>query len=446
MKILKLILIIPLVFVLLWSTLLIAGPGFLKGRLIAQFDENIEIGKIEVRPNLEIIINRLLISSTNNSPVEIRGFFMKPSIDSGSLEIEVKVGVVNISDIGNVRDLTLTTQDFMSDEAFDISATAESAQFFRTNFNQISSNFSFDPNTNTPSDMMVEVASADMEYFIKNITDLRIKLHDLPPLRELGRTAITGDVISGEGTFAAGNLDFSASDTRFEFRDDKLKLDYTFEKLRSEQVDVEVNSAKGSITLVARVEPTLITWTQEMKDLQLHTANFPILETLFINDNGVFDFKANGILDNTLLQFNQLPLIELNNVTVEAEMRVERDALSTITLTSATVPKLTLNAQTSVANLLGADGHLCVSIDCVSIPVKIEYTLEVSEERLTGNSLCMSTSCSSEVDKHEISTANTNALFEALQNTGEFKPLPLGIGYMALLGGEPIGAGHRLKF
>lgn len=446
MKILKLILIIPLAFVLLWSSLLIAGPSFLKGRLIAQFDGNIEIGKIEVRPNLEIIINRLLISSTNNSPIEIRGFLMKPSIASGSLKIEGKAGVVKISDIGIVRDLTLTTQDFLSDEAFDIFATAEAAQFLLTNFSQISSSFSFDPNTTSASDIMVEVASANVENFVNNITDLQINLDDIPPLWEMGKTAITGDVISGEGTFEAGNLHFSASDASFEFRDDKLKLDYTVEKLRSQQIGVRATSANGSIILTAAAELTVKTWSQRVQALRIGTANLPILDTLLMNDNGVFDFEANGILDNTLLQFNQLPLIELNNATVEVEMRVERDALSKITLTSATAPELILNVQTSTENLLGADGYLCVTTDCLKAPVNIEYTLDVSEERMTGSSLCVSVSCNSEDDTHVIRTSNTNAIFEALQNTGAFMPLPLGMGYMALLGGEQIGAGHRLKF
>jgi hypothetical protein len=334
----------------------------------------------------------------------------------------------------------------MSDEAFDIFATAESAQFFRTNLTQISSNFSFDPIATDASDIKINVSRADVENVVKNITDLQINLDDIRSLSELGQTGITGDVISHQGTFATRGLGFSASYGRFEFRDDTLNLDYTVENLRSQQVDAEATSAKGSIILTASAKPPVNTWSQRIEGLQLGFANFPILDTMLINDSGVFDFEANGILDNTLLQFNKLPLIELNNVTVEAEMRVERDALSTITLTSATAPELIFNVQTSAENLLGADGHLCDSTDCLKAPVNIEYTLDVSKERMTGSSLCVSVSCNSEDDIHVIRTSNTNAIFEALQNTGAFKPLPLGMGYMALLGGEQIGAGHRLKF
>ena len=91
------------------------------------------------------------------------------------------------------------------------------------------------------------------------------------------------------------------------------------------------------------------------------------------------------------------------------------------------------------------------SCDCPHKPCRpsellLEYKLNLDEEIISGQSLCLHRPCMLSVMGYVIETSHTGKVFQKLSTEKIFNPIILATLYSVLISGEVKGLGHKIKF
>ena len=136
---------------------------------------------------------------------------------------------------------------------------------------------------------------------------------------------------------------------------------------------------------------------------------------------------------------------------IDIELNLD-EAASTISAT--TNLNLTNTKEPNVTGLGQLDAKLrneidlwdCVSAQCALSDFRFDYQIDLDQQSVNGESVCMTGNCDFGDIKNTITTSDTTRVFEALGRSKMLNPFILAYIYAAISAGEPIGQGHEIEF
>ena len=88
----------------------------------------------------------------------------------------------------------------------------------------------------------------------------------------------------------------------------------------------------------------------------------------------------------------------------------------------------------------------CVAAQCALSDVRFDYQINLDQQSVRGESVCITGKCAFGDIKNTITTSDTTRVFEALGRSKMLNPFILAYIYAAVSAGEPIGRGHEIQF
>ena len=82
---------------------------------------------------------------------------------------------------------------------------------------------------------------------------------------------------------------------------------------------------------------------------------------------------------------------------------------------------------------------------CQLTELTLDYGIKVNDERIGITSSCASDTCKIGDLRYLITTSNTDKIFKVLSDVNFLNPIILAYFYAAVVAGESVGDGHRIK-
>ena len=121
-------------------------------------------------------------------------------------------------------------------------------------------------------------------------------------------------------------------------------------------------------------------------------------------------------------------------------------ATTTLNFTNTKEPNVLGLGQLNAKLRNGADLWDCASVQCALSDFRFDYQIDLDQQSIRGESICMTGNCAFGDIKNTITTSDTTRVFEALGRSKMLNPFILAYIYAAISAGEPIGRGHEVQF
>ena len=169
-----------------------------------------------------------------------------------------------------------------------------------------------------------------------------------------------------------------------------------------------------------------------------------------LSNEGVVYFDANGFVNEAVLENENFWIAEIpeTNFEISSELGAitpKKYLTSRLTLDFGGNPVSSASIGSDI-DFRGYDVAQCLRSICSEITHKINYELEVSNEKIKGYSECSSLSCSESSSRHRLETLNTEKFMSNLVQTSMVNPVLTALLFAELLSGKKTHHGHMIEY
>lgn len=444
-----------------WSVLVFGGPTFIKWAIISYSDGRVTPSNITVTPKLDVRISRLDFEFSDEYVLQPFGGFSRSvnvdwSLFDGQAFLEVQLGPTFLDNIVRAERIKFHTPSYENIDFDRLLFDIEVENFSLKNFGKVAilKGQSF----YLPEKSLISDSSFKLKGLVSEKTDL-------------------WEVELAEGT--VGNFSLIMP-----FDEQNVLVNFSAEQLSSAIHKLQASSINGDIT-VREEEFGFDLKFAEM----LFTAfrgNVGPIKTVgsFDSERSLNQLKIealNGVFEDQSLSFSSVtadlsktgPQIykallaasldkldvsiddnywgSLPGSRIDIELNLD-EAASTIS--AATNLNFINTKEPNVTGLGQFDAKLknatnfwdCVVAQCVLSDFRFDYQIDLDQQSIKGESVCMAGKCAFGDLKNTITTSDTTRVFEALGRSKMLNPFILAYIYAAINAGEPTGRGHEVQF
>jgi len=450
MRLLKYVLLIVLCVSVTWGAAIFLGPWALNNVIENKLSGSVTLSGVKVSPRLKISTRRVDVAGSGAGTASLKDLNVHVAKLS-PLTVVAEADAVDMGDVAAASNFRVSAS-LGGAGGWQVSGQFEdlvSQDFLTSGLVTFSS--VLDPNKNLLSDIVIEIdnlASTDGPDF--SINKMNLKLQSLK-LDE----AITDQASSGTlkvPKFSSEALGSQARNILADFIIDGKMLSSSFaaSEIKFSGEQLSAHWLEGDIELRDFEAPEQGTLNLNFEKVKI--GEYQALQPKFAVTLGAGEMElsgAGGISEaEVMLGGRYFGLLPASDFDVSARSHAVGSGLgldSDFKLALRSHPlKINLSAQGALRDVNTLTQ--CLRDECLLEDLEAEYVIDLDPEHIRGASRCETILCRPAESAHEITTTNTNEIIIQLQKIKALNPLLLGAFYSQMLGGEQVGAGHKIQF
>lgn len=458
MKVLKVFLYILMLAVSCWTMLILAGPWMLKNYIDNKFSESIKLEKITITPRLEILIAGGIVRFAGNEELTFHGAKLNLQIEELNFVPNLTITQSEVVGRGSLHGLDIKlhlnnlSNDILILGSFDSFQGSNSIMINGADFSALS-DWTFGHLREVDVNFKSIYGDIPLAFTAKSAS-LRLKEYTITnPSNDL---ALHGILLIED--LSMGDLSSAIQNTAIKIsaNEELLKFEFELENTvaHSEIVKIEKVIGEAQFDYVnerLRKPITLVTTGLAFKEIYVPET---ISKLQYNTQENSWELHTDGKLDasNWLITKNNAVTLPDSTFTSTAKINIEPGDFSydgmiqgTIMAKSMSNP-LTINANFVTPFSLSKLETDCPRLFCDLSGLNVTYFVETSRSGLSGQINCYSSDCEEEGEQHKVRLRNTNLLFEDFVDLKVVNPIVLGLIYLRVLEGTPMGDGHMISF
>ena len=458
---LKVFLYLICVFCVSWSVLFFGGPVIVKWFVLSYSDQKLVPSNIRISPKFDINIGRVDFV-IDDAPVVGRasGFSRSVRVSWSLLDtkpfLTLQAGPtflenVFVSDTLSLRTLPFSAINF-EQLVFELEATDLSADHFGS-VKKIKVLGTLKKNLGKLANLSSEFTSvSSKEPNLWGLNTVTAEVDEIDLKLSLYNQSLAGTLSADQLSSTRYGLDTAAVKSNFVLKDSSLEFESNIENLGLYNPDGEIDKVyidgdydfenflwKAQLDLAGgffgggSFEFSSLTTNLS----KLNSENYEALIEADVKD---FEISSQNQYLATIPPSNVKGKFYLDRANVrvraESELRVKDPDYTEIT---------------GQLQMLTKFDQWVALLDCLHKPCRpsellLEYKLNLDEEIMSGQSLCLERPCMLSEMGYVIETSHTGKVFQKLSTEKIFNPIILATLYSVVISGEVKGPGHKIKF